>query len=109
MHLTSCSLDLRMADYVLYIARCADGSLYTGIATDAARRIAEHNGHGKGRGARYTAARRPIELIFQMPCANRSEALRAEAKIKRLPRARKLALVTGLIAQPRESVTDILC
>jgi predicted GIY-YIG superfamily endonuclease len=87
-----------MADYSLYILRCADGTLYTGIATDAARRLAEHNGlgrrSGKGRGARYTASRRPVELIFEMRCGSRSDALRAEARIKRLPRARKLALIS---------------
>lgn len=71
--------------------RCADGSLYTGITTDVARRVAEHNGD-IGLGARYTRSRRPVELVYVEAAANRSEAARREAAIKRLDRSRKLAL-----------------
>jgi putative endonuclease len=71
--------------------RCADGSLYTGITTDVARRIAEHNGES-GLGARYTRGRRPVQLVHVETAANRAEAARREAAIKRLGRARKLAL-----------------
>jgi len=71
--------------------RCADGSLYTGITTDVARRVAEHNGEG-GLGARYTRSRRPVQLVYQEVAANRAEAARREAAIKRLDRTRKLAL-----------------
>ena len=71
--------------------RCADGSLYTGITTDVDRRVAEHNGDGV-LGARYTRSRRPVELVYVEAVASRSEAARREAAIKRLDRARKLAL-----------------
>jgi putative endonuclease len=71
--------------------RCADGSLYTGITTDVARRVAEHNGDS-GLGARYTRSRRPVELIYVEAAAGRSAASRREAAIKQLDRTRKLAL-----------------
>ena len=71
--------------------RCADGSLYTGITTDIARRIAEHNGEG-GLGARYTRSRRPVQLVYAEAAANRAEAARREAAIKKLDRTSKLAL-----------------
>jgi putative endonuclease len=75
----------------VYVLRCADGSLYTGITTDVSRRLAEHNGDG-GVGARYTRSRRPVALVYAEAAGNRAEASRREAAIKRLDRARKLAL-----------------
>ena len=60
--------------YTLYIVCCADGTLYTGIATDVERRLSQHNG-AKGKGARYTAARRPVRLVYQAPYPTRSAAL----------------------------------
>jgi len=75
--------------------RCADGSLYTGITTDVARRVAEHNGDS-GLGARYTRSRRPVALVYAEPADNRAAASRREAAIKRLDRARKLALCAVL-------------
>jgi putative endonuclease len=80
--------------YWLYIVECADGTLYTGIATDVERRIAEHNG-AKPKGARYTSARRPVRLVYEAPFATRSEASKEEARIKRLTRADKLTLISG--------------
>ncbi|HET7041440.1 MAG TPA: TIGR02453 family protein [Gemmatimonadales bacterium] len=74
----------------VYLVRCADGSLYTGVATDVARRVADHNG---GRGAKYTRARLPVTLVHHEPAADRSAALRREARLKRLPRAAKERLV----------------
>lgn len=71
--------------------RCADGSLYTGITTDLERRIAEHNGDGPA-GARYTRSRRPVQLAYRETAINRSAASQREAALKRLDRARKLAL-----------------
>lgn len=71
--------------------RCADGTLYTGITTDIARRVAEHNSEG-GLGARYTRSRRPVQLAYVEAAADRAEAARREAAIKRLDRVRKLAL-----------------
>jgi putative endonuclease len=76
----------------VYILRCADGTLYTGIATDLARRLAEHNSDD-ALGARYTRSRRPVELVYSEDCADRAEASRREFAIKRLARAAKLALI----------------
>lgn len=78
------------AAWWVYMLRCADGTLYTGITVDVARRVAEHNGDGPG--ARYTRGRRPVQLVYAEPAASRGEAARREAAIKRLDRARKLAL-----------------
>ena len=76
----------------VYIVRCADGSLYTGVATDVARRIAEHNGNGT-RGARYTRARRPVKVVYQEPAASRSEAGKREYAIKQMNRTAKQELI----------------
>ncbi len=77
--------------YHLYILRCADGSLYTGIALDLERRIKEHN-HSKA-GAKYTRARRPVELAYSKKLRSRSLAQKEESRIKRLARKQKLALI----------------
>jgi putative endonuclease len=74
--------------------RCADGTLYTGVAIDVVQRIAEHNGHG-ARGARYTRARRPVTLVYQEPAASRAAACRREYRIKQLTRREKLALIAA--------------
>jgi putative endonuclease len=79
--------------YSVYILECADGTYYTGITTDLARRIDEHNHSGKG--ARYTRARRPVTLRYHETCADKSHALKREITIKRLTRTAK----THLIAQ----------
>jgi len=71
--------------------RCADGTLYTGITTDVARRVAEHNGEGR-LGARYTRGRRPVALAYTEPADSRAAAARREAAIKQMDRACKLAL-----------------
>ncbi|MBN7798250.1 GIY-YIG nuclease family protein [Parahaliea mediterranea] len=71
---------------------CADGSLYTGIARDLERRLAQHNGELAG-GPKYTRGRRPVSLCWREVAASRGEALRREAAIKRLTRGQKLALV----------------
>ena len=80
--------------YNVYTVLCADGTLYTGIATDVRRRLAEHNGE-KPRGARYTSARRPVQLVYQTAVANRSDATREENRIKQLSRAEKNALIAS--------------
>ncbi|HET9462686.1 MAG TPA: GIY-YIG nuclease family protein [Thiobacillus sp.] len=79
------------AAWCVYMLRCADGSLYTGITTDVVRRVAEHNGVGP-LGARYTRTRRPVQLVHVEAAADRAEAARREWAIKQLDRARKLAL-----------------
>ncbi len=83
----------RSTAWRVYMLRCADGSLYTGITVDVDRRVAEHNGDG-GLGARYTRSRRPVELAYVEVAANRAEAARREAAIKRLDRVHKLALIS---------------
>lgn len=74
----------------VYIVRCADGSYYTGWATDVARRVAEHNA---GRGARYTRQHGPVELVYSEQQPSRSAALKREDEIKRRGRRYKEKLV----------------
>ena len=80
---------LQSETWEVYMLRCADGSLYTGIARDAERRAKAHN---SGKGAKYTRSRLPAVLVYREPCRGYSSALRREAAIKRLPRAEKLAM-----------------
>jgi putative endonuclease len=79
-----------VSDAWVYMLRCRDGSLYTGWTSDLDRRIARHQA---GKASRYTASRLPVELAFALPMADRTAARREEARIKLLPRARKLALI----------------
>jgi len=79
-----------MPFWFLYVLRCAGGTLYTGVTTDLTRRVAEHNA---GRGARYTAGRRPVRLIAAWRFPGQGAAQRAESRFRRLSRARKLALI----------------
>lgn len=72
--------------------RCVDGSLYCGWTSDLERRLSQHR---LGRGSRYTRARLPVELAWSRELMSRSEAMREEARIKRLSRAEKLLLVEG--------------
>ena len=78
----------------VYLLRCSDGSLYTGWTTDVERRLAAHSA---GTASRYTRSRRPVAIAAVLPVADRSAALREEARIKRLPRSAKLGLID---AQP---------
>jgi len=77
--------------YHLYILECADKTLYTGITTDLARRMTEHD--GKKLGAKYTSARRPVKLVYSRKFKNRSTASKAEARIKKLTKAEKINLI----------------
>lgn len=86
----------------VYIVRCADGTLYTGVSIDVARRVAEHNGarvNGvravRETGARYTRSRQPVKLAYQEKAANRSVACKREYRIKQLNRREKLALIAA--------------
>ena len=79
-------------NWTVYIARCCDGSLYTGITTDPERRLAEHN---SGSGGAYTRSKTPIVMVYGEPAADRSGAQRRERAIKRLSRAQKEELVVG--------------
>ncbi|MEM7357606.1 MAG: GIY-YIG nuclease family protein [Pseudomonadota bacterium] len=78
--------------WFVYMLRCADDSLYTGITKDLERRLAEHNYDNK-KGARYTRARRPVQVVYQLSCENRASASQAEARLKKLNRQQKLALL----------------
>lgn len=77
--------------YFLYILKCADKTLYTGITVDLNRRIKEHNTSKLG--AKYTSARRPVKLVYSKKFADCSEAQKKECKIKELSRAEKLKLI----------------
>ena len=73
--------------YSIYLVRCADGTYYTGIATDVARRVDEHA--GSARGARYLRGKGPLRIVYQRVIGDRGLASRIEARVKRLPRADK--------------------
>ncbi|MFT7285925.1 MAG: putative endonuclease [Halieaceae bacterium] len=79
-------------DWQVYLLRCADGSLYAGVARNLQRRLRQHNGELVG-GAQYTRGRRPVTLLWNEACADRGEAQSREAAIKRLPREEKLRLI----------------
>lgn len=82
-----------MKSYYVYIVRCRDGTFYTGITTDVARRLDQHNGNRRG-GARYTRSRRPVVLMWESLAVTRSVALRLEATMKRMPRQKKMAVIS---------------
>ena len=77
--------------WTVYILRCADGTLYTGITSDLARRLAMHEA---GTGAKYTRSRGPFELLYQETQPTRRQALRREIHIKAMTRAQKLKLIS---------------
>ncbi len=91
---------MRDASAWVYLLSCADGSLYCGWTTDVERRVAVH---ASGRGARYTRGRLPVALAVALPMPNARAARREEARIKRLPRAAKLALVDADRAAGRQA------
>lgn len=76
----------------VYLLECGDGTLYTGWTTDLEKRVAAH---ANGRGAKYTRGRGPVRLVYAEECADKGAALRREAAVKALPRAKKLALAAG--------------
>jgi putative endonuclease len=78
----------------VYLIRCRDDSLYTGITTDPVRRLREHAGEGAA-GAKYLRGRGPFTLVFSCAVGSRAAALRAERRIKRLPKEYKERLVAG--------------
>ncbi len=77
--------------YHLYILECSDKTLYTGITTDLKRRVGEHNSSKLG--AKYTAARRPVRLVYSRKFKNRSAASKEESRIKKLKRIEKLKML----------------
>jgi putative endonuclease len=84
--------------HYVYIAECADGTLYAGYAVDVENRIKAHN---DGKGAKYTKSRRPVRAVYSESFDSMSAALRREAEIKRLRRSAKMALIGS-----RESMKD---
>jgi putative endonuclease len=89
--------------------RCGDGTLYTGIATDVTRRLAEHSS-ATGRGAKYLRGRQPLELLLTRAVESRELAQRVEHRIKQLPRARKaeIATTTALLDHLVDAETERL-
>lgn len=89
------------SEWFVYILRCADDTLYTGVTCDIARRVLEHNENNQ-LGARYTRVRRPVTLAYHESAESRSAACKREAAIKRLSRAKKCQLIGA-----EESVADL--
>lgn len=81
-----------MKQWCVYILRCGDGTLYTGMTDDFEKRLAAHR---SGKGAKYTRGRAPFEAVYQEACESKSDALRREYEIKRLTRQQKLALIAS--------------
>jgi putative endonuclease len=81
-----------MSAWIVYLLRCRDGSLYCGITNDLAKRL---RAHANGKASRYTRSRLPIALAYTESQKSKSAALMREAAIKRLPRGKKLQLMTG--------------
>ena len=80
-----------MKRWCVYVLRCGDGTLYTGMTDDFPRRLAQHRA---GKGAKYTRGRAPLEPVYREDCESRQDALKREYAIKRLSRAQKLALIS---------------
>ena len=81
---------MAVSSWWVYILRCSDRTLYTGITTDLEARLAAHR---DGSASKYTRARRPVRLVYQEPHSDRSSATKREAAIKKLSRSAKLALI----------------
>lgn len=84
--------DTMQAQWSVYVVRCSDNSLYTGVALDVHRRLDEHNGITKN-GAKYTHARRPVKLVYQEPANSRSDACKREYAIRNLKKSDKENLI----------------
>jgi len=77
--------------WYVYILKCADKTLYTGITKDLARRLKEHNSSNLG--AKYTRGRRPVKLVYSLKCQSQSKALKKEFSLKKLKRLQKTAVI----------------
>jgi putative endonuclease len=80
----------KTAAWLLYVLKCGDGTLYTGITTDVLRRVQQHS---DGRASRYTRSRLPVKLLFSEPCRSHSQALKKEYAMKRLSRKEKKSYI----------------
>jgi putative endonuclease len=98
-----------MSTWYMYVVKCADETLYTGITTDVSRRVHEHNHSAQG--ARYTRARRPVELVGVWAYADRSEAASSEYAFKDLDRSEKVEMLRDdrvfQGAEPVEDLTEV--
>lgn len=98
--------------WYVYILRCANRALYTGVTTDVSRRLAEHR-EAKGKGAKYLRGKGPLRLVFKKAIGGKGLALSVEGRIKKLSKARKEALIErhGMIEQasrrPKKHPTDV--
>ena len=81
--------------WFFYLARCADGSLYSGIAVDPVKRMDVHNA---GKGARYTRSRLPVVMVYYEPLPDQSSALKREATVRKWSRQKKEALIASTLA-----------
>lgn len=79
-------------NWYLYILRCGDGTLYTGITTDVEKRLSVHR---SGKGAKYTRGRQPLELVYREECESHSQALKRELEVKKMTRQGKEAFIAG--------------
>ncbi|MES9993137.1 MAG: GIY-YIG nuclease family protein [Candidatus Thiodiazotropha sp.] len=90
--------------WYVYMVRCADRTLYTGIAKDLAKRVEQHN---NGSGAKYTRGRAPVELVFAESTDSHGEALRREYEIKRMSREQKLRIIEEYACNPERCEVGI--
>ena len=88
-------------NWYLYILRCGDDSLYTGITTDVEKRLEVHR---SGKGAKYTRCRGPLELVYRETCGDHSQALKREWQIKALTRPEKERLIHGGLSENGKSM-----
>lgn len=95
-----------MKSWCVYMLLCADGSLYTGASNDIASRLLAHQ---TGKGARYTRGRGPLLLVYCKPCGDRSNALREEARLKRLRASEKRSLCAVPLAKAPAGASEIRC
>jgi len=94
------------SEFSLYIVRCADGTLYTGIATDVGKRLAEHE--ASPRGAKYLRGKGPLQIVFSEVVGDRASASQLEYRVKRLSRTQKLALIEGRSALSELASVQVL-
>ena len=85
---------------MVYILRCSDGSFYTGVTNDLEKRL---TGHGRGTASKYTRSRRPVTLLATSVEMNKGEALRLEIKIKKMPKAEKVACLESSRSRNEDS------
>lgn len=95
-----CGEENMEAVWYLYILRCRDDTLYTGITTDVEKRLEAHR---SGKGAKYTRGRGPLELVYREACGTHSDALKREYQIKQLSRQEKQSLVEGRQEAPEKT------